>query len=158
MSYSVERFKLSDWDDLVPRPEAAADFEVIKNEIIFKEAYTNGMPFFTLRYNGEIIVVYGFMYAGMGTYFPAVVAGCNMHKHVRKVLTLFYEYFATYVPRDCRRMEAYCDIMDVKAVTLAKHFGFDVVGIRHNATASGNDQVILERLVLMDPRKVMRSN
>jgi len=53
-------------------------------------------------------------------------------------------------------MEAYCDIMDVKAVRLAKHFGFDVVGIRHNASAAGNDQVILERLTWCDIRKTRR--
>lgn len=156
MKYRVDRFKLSDWDEIKPRPEAAADLEVIKTEVIFNDVYTNGMPFFTLRADDEIIVVYGFMYAGNGTYMPAVVAGENLHKHVKKVIKLFYEYFATYVPANCRRMEAYCDIMDEKAIRLAKHFGFEIVGIRHYATADGHDQAIMERLLLMDPRKKRR--
>lgn len=156
MKYRVDKFKLSDWNEIKPRPEAAADLEVIKTEVIFNDVYTNGMPFFTLRADDEIIVVYGFMYAGNGTYMPAVIAGENLHKHVKKVIKLFYEYFATYVPRTCRRMEAYCDIMDEKAIRLAKHFGFEIVGIRHYATADGHDQAILERLTLVDPRKKRR--
>ena len=156
MKYRVDRFKVSDWDEIVPRPEAAADLENIKKEVIFNDVYTNGMPFFTLRADDEIIVIYGFMYEGCGSYMPAVIAGENLHKHVKKIIKLFYEYFATYVPSNCRRMEAYCDIMDEKAIRLAKHFGFEIVGIRHYATASGHDQAILERLTLPDPRKKRR--
>ena len=156
MSYSVTKFKISDWYDIEPREEAKDDLEAIKKEVIYNDVYTNGMPFFTLRYNNEIIVIYGFMYGGCGSYFPAVIAGKNMHKHLRKVIPLFYEYFATYVPRTCRRMEAYCDIMDTKALTLAKHFGFDIIGIRHCSSAAGHDQAILERLTLVDHRKIMR--
>lgn len=156
MKYRVDKFKLSDWNEIVPRPEAAADLEAIKREVIFNDVYTNGMPFFTLRADDEIIVVYGFMYSGCGTYMPAVIAGENLHKHVKKVIKLFYEYFAVYIPRDCRRMEAYCDIMDEKAIRLAKHFGFEITGIRHYATAAGHDQAIMERLLLMDPRKERR--
>ena len=156
MKYRVDKFKLSDWKEIVPRKEAAADLEVIKSEVIFNDVYTAGMPFFTLRADEEIIVIYGFMYAGCGTFMPAVIAGENMHKHVKKVIRLFYEYFATYVPSNCRRMEAYCDIMDEKAIRLAKHFGFEITGIRHYATAEGHDQAILERLTLVDPRKRRR--
>jgi hypothetical protein len=153
MQYKVDKFKVEDWYDIEPREEAAADLEAIKKETIFDDVYTNGMPFYTLRADGEIIVIYGFMYAGCGTYMPAVVAGKNIDKHTKKVIKLFYEYFATQVPRDCRRLEAYCDIMDEKALRLAKHFGFDVVGIRHNASADGHDQAILERLTRCDIRK-----
>lgn len=156
MKYSVERFKWSDLEELIPRSEAAADLEIIKKEVIFNDVYTNSMPFFTLRADDEVIVVYGFMYSGCGTYMPSVIAGQNLHKHTKKVIKLFYEYFATYVPSDCRRMEAYCDIMDEKAIRLAKHFGFEIVGIRHYATADGHDQAILERLLLIDPRKQRR--
>lgn len=156
MKYRVDKFKPLDWHEIIPRPEAAADLEVIKREFIFKDAYTNGMPFFTLRADDEIIAIYGFMYEGGGSYMPAVIPGQNLHKHTKKVIKLFYEYFATYVPRDCRRMEAYCDIMDEKAIRLAKHFGFEIVGIRHYATAEGHDQAIMERLLLMDPRKQRR--
>lgn len=156
MPYSIEQFNPKHWNEVEPRPEAAADLEAIKKEVIFKEIFTGGMPFFTLRYKGEIIVIYGFMYSGNGTFHPAVIAGKNIHKHVKKVVTLFYEYFATYVPRSCRRMETYCDIMDTKAVRLAQHFGFVPIGIRHNASAEGHDQIIFERLTNVDHRKIKR--
>ena len=47
MKYSVERFKISDWYDIDPRPEAKDDLEAIKKEVIYNDVYTNGMPFFT---------------------------------------------------------------------------------------------------------------
>lgn len=156
MNYSVERFKPSDWEEIEVRPEAAADFVLTKTELIWKEVCTNGMPFFTLRADGKVIFIYGFTYGGMYTYHPAVIMSKDAVKHVKKIVTLCYEYFATYVPRTCRRMESYCDIMDTKAVAFAKHFGFDVIGIRHNATAEGHDQVILERLTTVDHRKKQR--
>lgn len=156
MQYSIEKFHTDHWYEIEPRPEAAADLEAIRKEIIFKEVYTGGMPFFTLRADGKIVVIYGFMYSGNGTYHPAVIASKDISKHKKKVIKLFYEYFATYVPRNCRRMETYCDIMDVKAVRLARHFGFDIIGIRHNASAAGHDQVILERLTTVDHRKIQR--
>lgn len=156
MQYSLVKFDPKDWHEIEPREEAAADLEALKSEAIFKEIYTGGMPFFTLRYGEEIIVIYGFMYSGNGTFHPAIIPGKNLHKHTKKIVKLFYEYFATYVPRMCRRMETYCDIMDTKAIRLAKHFGFEVIGIRHNASAAGHDQVILERLTTMDPRKIKR--
>lgn len=156
-NYTIERFKKEDWYEIEPRPEGKATLEAIRKEAIFNDVYTKGMPFFTLRADGEIIVIYGFMYGGCDTFHPAVIAGKNIRKHVIKVIKLFYDYFATYVPRSCRRMEAYCDIMDSKAMNLAKHFGFDVVGIRHNASAEGHDQAILERLVLIDHRKIERN-
>lgn len=156
MQYSIERFKVSDWDEIDIREDAKADFDLMRKELIFKEVYTNGMPFFTLRADGKVVFIYGFMYGGMGTYHPAVMASKDLHKHTRKVVQLCYDYFATYVPRSCRRMEAYCDIMDTRAVALAKRFGFDVIGIRHNATAEGHDQVILERMTSVDPRKIKR--
>jgi hypothetical protein len=156
MNYSVERFKVSDWDEIDIREEAKADFEVSRREAVIKEVYTNGMPFFTLRADGKVIFIYGFMYGGMGTYHPAVMASKDLRKHTRKVIQLCYDYFATYVPSSCRRMEAFCDIMDTTAVNFAKKFGFNIIGIRHNATAEGHDQVILERLTLADPRKIKR--
>lgn len=156
MNYKVERFKTSDWYEIDIREEAKADYELAKKEFIYKEAYTNGMPFFTLRADGKVVFIYGFMYGGMGTYHPTVMVSKDIRRHLRKMITLCYEYFATYVPRTCRRMEAYCDIMDEKAIALAKHFGFSIIGIRHNATAEGHDQVILERLTTIDHRKVMR--
>lgn len=154
MRYSLEEFKTEDWYEIEPREEAAADLEAIRNETIYEKAFTNGMPFFTLRSEGKIVVIYGFMYAGCGSYMPCVIASKDIYRHTKKVIKVFYEYFATYVPKDCRRLEAYCDIMDEKALRLAKHFGFDIVGIRHYASAEGHDQAILERLTLHEIRKV----
>lgn len=156
MRYRVDAFKLSDWDDINPREELKASLASLKKDVTYAEAYTRGMPFFTLRADDEIIVIYGMMYGGDGTFIPSVLPSKNMHKHAKKVIKLFYEYFATYVPRNARRLEAYCDIMDTKALTLAKHFGFDLIGIRHYASAEGHDQAILERLVLCDVRKVRK--
>ena len=116
MNYSIEAFKLSDWKDIEPREELRAQLEDIKKEILYIDIFTKGMPFFTLRADGEIIVIYGMLWGGSGTYVPSVIAGKNIKKHLRKVIQIFYEYFATYVPRTCRRMEAHCDIMDTKAI------------------------------------------
>ena len=152
-NYSVDRFKVSDWDELEVRDEAKDDFELIKKEVIFNEVFTNGAPAFTLRCNGKALAVYGFSYGGMYTYYPFIVADKELHKHTRKLVALIYEYFSVYVPKNCRRLEAYCDIMDKKAVRLAQHFGFSIIGLRHYASAKGHDQVIMERLTFTDPRK-----
>lgn len=156
MQYSVDKFKWEDLFDIEPREELEDDLRAAQEEAIINDVYTNGMPFFTLRADGRIIIIYGFVYTGCGTYMPTVVASKYTHKHTRKVIQVFYDYFATYVPKDCRRLEAYCDIMDEKALRLAKHFGFDLIGIRHNASARGNDQAILEKMTLHDIRKVRK--
>lgn len=152
-NYTIERFKTSDWDEINVREEALADFELTRKEIIFNEIFTNGAPFFTLRYKGKVIFIYGISYGGMYTYYPCVIADKEAKNHTCKITKAIYDYFAFYVPKSCRRLEAYCDIMDKKAVRLAKHFGFSIIGIRHYATAKGHDQVIMERLTCMDPRK-----
>ena len=154
MQYSVDKFKHADLHEIEVRDELIEDLEAAKNEAIINDMYTNGMPFFTLRADGKIIVIYGFVYTGCGTYMPTVVASKYTYQHRRKVIQVFYDYFATYVPHNCRRLEAYCDIMDEKALRLARHFGFDLIGIRHNASARGNDQAILEKMTLHDIRKV----
>lgn len=152
-NYTVDKFKTSDWNEVEVRPEAQDDFELTKKEMIYKEVFTNGAPFFTFRCNGEVMAIYGFSYGGMYTYYPFIIASKYLYKHTRKMVELIYDYFAFYVPKSCRRLEAYCDIMDKKAVRLAQHFGFSIIGIRHYASANGHDQVIMERLMNMDPRK-----
>ena len=156
MAYSIERFKITDWDEIEVREEARADFEIIKKEVIYGEIYTNGAPFFTVRYNGKVIAVYGFSYGGMGTYFPCICADKELYKHSVKMVKLFYDYFAYYVPVTCKRMEAYVDVTDKKAMKLAQHFGFSIIGIRHYATAEGHDQAIFERIMCFDHRKMKK--
>ena len=153
MNYSIEKFKISDWEEIDVRDEAKADFEVLKHEIIYNEIFTNGAPFFTFRCDNKVLAIYGFSYGGMYTYYPCIVADKELHKHTRKMVELIYDYFAYYVPKNCRRLEAYCDIMDKKAIRLAQHFGFSIIGIRHYASAEGHDQAIMERLTFTDPRK-----
>ena len=156
MAYSIEKFKTSDWDEIEVRDEALADFNIIKKEMIYKEIYNNGAPTFTLRYNEKVLAIYGFSYGGMGTYFPYVCADKELYKHTKKMVKLFYEYFAKYIPTACKRMEAYVDITDKKAMRLAQHFGFSIIGIRHYATAEGHDQAIFERIVCCDHRKMKK--
>lgn len=157
MQYKIDAFKIQDWFDIDPRDEVAADLESIRQDVpFFKEIYTGGAPFFTLRYGDEIIMIYGFLYSGNGSYHPSLIPSKNISKHKKIAVKLIHEYFATYVPRTCRRLETYCDIMDTKAIRLAKHFGFDIIGIRHSASANGHDQAIMERLTFVDPRKVQR--
>lgn len=70
-------------------------------------------------------------------------------------MELLYAYYNEYTnAKEIRRLEAKCDIEDPGAIRLARHFGFDIIGIRHNASAEGHDQVIMERLVNCDPRKI----
>jgi len=152
-NYTITRFKVSDWDEIDVRDEAKADFDMIRKEIIFNEIFTNAAPFYTLRCDNKVIFIWGISYGGMYSYFPCIVASKEAGKHARKIRNLIYDYFAFYVPKTCRRLEAYCDIMDKKAVRLAQYFGFSIIGIRHYASAEGHDQVILEKLMLMDPRK-----
>ena len=61
MQYSITKFKTDDWYEIEPREEAAADLEAIRKEVIYNDVYTNGMPFFTVRADDEIIVIYGFI-------------------------------------------------------------------------------------------------
>lgn len=156
MGYSIERFKKSDWDEIEVRDEASADFNIIKKEVIFNEIYTNGAPFFTLRYDNKVLACYGISYGGLGTYFPCICASKDLYKHKIKMIKLFYDYFATYIPKNCRRLEAYCDIMDEKAMRLARHFGFEIIGIRHYASAEGHNQAIFERIMCFDHRKMKK--
>ena len=156
MNYRVDKFTVQDWYELEPREEVKATLEELKKEAIFKDSYTNGMPFFTVRVDDKIIAIYGMMDGGCGTYLPSILASKYISKYTKLIIKLFYEYFALYVPKSCRRMEAFCDIMDVKAIRLAKHFGFDVIGIRHNASAEGHDQVIMERLTTCHKAKIRR--
>ena len=151
---TVERFKLQDWDDIEPREELKYQLAELKEDSKFyKEVWTMGMPFFTYRYKGEVLAIYGMTYHGAGTYVPSVILSKNIGVRVKTVFKLMQDYYAMYVARNARRLEASCDIMDEKAIRLAKHFGFSPIGIRHYASAEGHDQVIMERLVLVDPRK-----
>lgn len=156
MQYSIEKFKLEDWEEIEPREEVIPDLLAAKEETIFKEVYLNGMPFFTYRQDGKIIMIYGMLYEGCGTYVPSIIISKYINKYMKTAIKLLYEYYATYVGKNVRRLEAYCDIMDVKAIRLAQHFGFQIIGIRHHATAEGHDQAILERLTTCDPRKVSK--
>lgn len=156
MPYKIEKFKVEDWYNIEPRKEVQATLDILKEEVLWQDAYTNGMPIFTMWENNEIVMIYGFLYSGCHTYCPVLIPCKDIHKYTKHIIKLFYDYFATYIPRNCRRLEAYCDIMDVKAIRLAKHFGFNPIGIRHNATAEGHDQVILERLTYADPRKIRK--
>lgn len=156
MNYKVDAFKLSDWDEIEPREELKVSLEHLKRDVVYEEVYQKGMPFFTCRIDGKVIAIYGMLYGGEGTYMPSVLVCKDVHKYMKTLVKLFYGYFATYVPRTCRRMEAYCDIMDKKAIRLAKHFGFEPVGIRHYASPEGHDQVIMERLCCCDSRKVRK--
>ena len=157
MSCSVTRFKVQDWDEIVTRPEARESLESLKKEAIWEEVYTKGMPIFTYREDEGIVMIYGMLYMGCGTFMPVIVAGELMARHAKTVIKLLWQYYATYVPANARRLEAYCDIMDVKAVRLTERFGFTPIGIRHNSSVEGHDQVIMERLVNCDARKVGRN-
>lgn len=156
MRYNITRFVESDWYEIEPREEARASLEAVKSECIFKETYLNGMPFFTYRQDGKVIMIYGIVYQGCGTYMPAVLPSKYIRKYAKTAIKLLFDYYAMYVPRNVRRLEAHCDIMDREAIRLAEHFGFSIIGIRHNASAEGHDQLIMERLVACDPRKVMK--
>lgn len=156
MSCNVTKFVLSDWDDIEARTELIPALTSAKDEAVWKEVYTNGMPFFTYRENDVIIMIYGMIYAGSGTYIPTLVASKYIKKYAKTAIKLLYDYYATYVPIKVKRLEAYCDVTDSQALRLASHFGFSAIGIRHNATVDGHDQVILERLVSLDHRKVGR--
>lgn len=154
MQYSITKFKLSDLDEMDPREESVSDWQQLKKEKIYQEIYLKGMPFFTLRADGEVILIYGFMYAGCDTFVPSALFSKTASKHTKRILKSFYEYYGTYIPKSVRRLEVCCDIMDVKAIRFAQHFGFDIVGIRHGATPEGHDQALMERLMYYDVRKV----
>lgn len=157
MNYRIDAFKISDWDEIEPREELKVSLENLKKEAVYADVYSKGMPFFTCRIDGKVVAIYGMLFGGEGTYMPSVLVCKDIDRYKKTVIKLFFDYFATYVPRMARRLEAYCDIMDKKAIRLAKHFGFEIVGIRHYASPEGHDQVIMERLVCSDVRKVRKS-
>lgn len=149
----VQRFKVSDWYDIDPREENKEDLETLKSNIEWEKLYLR-VPFFTYRHEGEIIMIYGMIYAGCGTYTPAIILSKHAKKYKISIIKLLYAYYNEYTRTDVRRLEAQCDVQDAEAIRLAKHFGFDIIGIRHMAAANWHDQVVLERLVLHDARKI----
>lgn len=133
-------------DNFDIRPESKGDFEFLCAHPEFQEIWMYQMAIFTLFYDDKPILIYGCQNAGLGTYKPMVFAGKGIDKHTFAVVRCLYDYGDKFIGTDVRRFEAYVAVEDAPANKIAKFFGFEPVGFRRNAGASGEDQVIYERL------------
>lgn len=146
MPYKITRFKPEHLDLIEPREELKADMDYVRSHPEYTQMYTTEMITNTLWYNDTPILIYGLHNGGFGTYTVFVIAHKDLHKHKFATVKAIYKYYDEYVMNDLRRFEAYVNLDDLTALRFAKWFGFAIIGIRHQASVSGHDQAILERL------------
>lgn len=133
-------------DTFVVRAESKGDFEYLMQHPDAQDLWMYKIPIFSLIHNGRTILIYGCLNEGLGTYRPMVFAAEGIDKHTFAVVRCLYDYGDKFIGTDVRRFEAYVAVEDAPANKIAKFFGFEPVGFRRNAGASGEDQVIYERL------------
>ena len=146
MSYRIEKFNMSHFDNFDYRDEVAAEVELLKGYEEMQKYWTFVLPLFTLLYENKPVMIYGMQSSGTGTYVPMVYAAKSIDKHTFRVIRCLYKYVEDFVGTDIRRFEAYVSATDYKTQKLAKFFGFEPIGFRRQAGADGGDQVIYERL------------
>lgn len=146
MPYKITRFKPEHFDLIEPRKEALPEVEFMRTNDKYKELYSKQMVTNTLWHNDRPILIYGMVNDGLGTYTVLVVAAHDLAKHKFATIKAIYKYYDEYVMNDLRRFEAFVNLDDATALRFAKWFGFAIIGIRHQASFSGHDQAILERL------------
>lgn len=146
MPYKITRFKAEHFDLIEPRKEALPEVEYMRKNEKYKELYTTQMVTNTLWHNDKPVLIYGMVNDGMGTYTVLAIASHDAIKHKFAIVKAIYKYYDDYVMSDLRRMEAFVNLDDLTALRFAKWFGFAIIGIRHQASFSGHDQAILERL------------
>jgi len=144
--YKICRLKLEHLHKINVRDAYLADVEFLKQNKGMQDVYLKGSPFFTLFHNDDIIMIYGCHNSGFGTYIPLFLPSNNIRKHSFAVTNAVFDYVQECVGPDVRRFEAVCNISDETAVRFAKWFGFEVVGIKRQSSAAGEDQLLLERL------------
>lgn len=146
MPYRMERFKLEHLDKFDNRPEQEADLHYFLKDETTQRIWLRVLPIFTFFYKDKPLMIFGIQNSGIGTYYPMLFAGRNIDKHRFAVIRCIYDYVEQFVDSDVRRFEAHVAAADKQANRLAKFFGFEAVGIRRQAGAGGEDQVIYERL------------
>lgn len=146
MPYRVEKFKMEHFRNFDSREEQKAEVKFLYDHKAFQDAWIGILPVFTLFYNEKPIMIYGMQNSLMGTYYPMAYAGKGIDKHRFAVIRCLYDYVDKFVDYDVRRFEAYVSVTDKKAQRLAEFFGMEIIGYRRQASASGEDQVIYERL------------
>ena len=146
MPYKITRFKVEHFSMIDPRPEAKPEVDfLIKNEK-FHTLYTTQMVTNTLWYDDKPLLIFGMINDGLGTYTALAIADKDLKKHKFAAIKSIYKYYDEYVMSDVRRIEAFINLDDLTALRFAKWFGFAIIGIRHQASFSGHDQAIVERL------------
>lgn len=146
MHYRIEKFKVEHFDNFKVRKECQAEVDFFFKNPDIQKVWTGVLAVFTLFYDNEPVLIYGMQNSGLGTYYPMVYAGEGIDKHKFAVIRCLYDYVKKFVGNDVRRFEAYVSATDDKANKLVKFFGFEPIGFRRQAGASGEDQVIYERL------------
>lgn len=144
----ITKLKDSDFFKIEVRPELQKELDLLKSKKELRAVYFNYSPFFALKDEADtsVIMIYGMISNGFGTYTPMLLPSASLDKHKLLVIKCIYDYVQKYVGNDIRRFEASCDVTDKTAIRFAKWFGFETIGIRRDATCSGSDQLILERL------------
>lgn len=155
MPYSERDFQEEDLRKVCKYENQIEEIEYVQGNPIELEIYNSTPKFRTLLYNDEIVCIFGCPYGGYRTYIPALIPGQCMKRHLRRVITFLYKYFLTHIPMDVQRLEAAIDAEDKVALRFAQYFGFDIIGLRHQACVNGHDQVVVERLCSKTKKEAM---
>lgn len=146
MPYSLVRFKMEHLKDFDNRPEQEADLNYFLKDETTQRIWLRVLPIFTFMYKDKPIMIFGMQNSGIGTYYPMLFAAKAVDKHRFAMIRCIYDYIEKFVSTDVRRFEAHVSATDTQAKRLVQFFGFEPVGIRRQAGAGGEDQVIYERL------------
>lgn len=143
----IENLKKEHFDKIKVRPELQKELEAIRQSQALMNVYLKQGRFLTLfNSDSEIVMIYGMINSGFGTYIPMVLPGSILDKHKFSVVRCIYKYVDTYVGPDVRRFEVTVTVGDDTALKFAKWFGCEIAGLRRQSSCTGEDQLILERL------------
>lgn len=133
-------------DDYEPREVQVKELEHLKKYMEHQHLWCHVLPIFTLFADDKPVMLYGMSNNGFGTYTVMVFASEGVDKCTHTMVRCLYKYVEDFVGSDVRRFEAHVSMIDEPAKRLAKFFGFELIGIRRQATPNGDDQGIYERL------------
>ena len=130
-----------------PRKEQLFELEYLKAHKEHQLNWESKFPIFTL-FNSENVPIlfYGMVGDGFGTYVAMFFAAEGVDKCTPSMVRCVYKYVEEFVGNDVRRFEVQVHATDKQSQRMAKFFGMELVGIRRQACADGEDQAIYERL------------
>lgn len=145
MHYKFEKCTEEHVMSIDPRAEQLDDVLFIRRHPSLVKRFTDEAM--TLVCDGSPIAIIAITPLGFGSYMPIMITSRLAIKYKLSVVKCIYEYFERYVPIDVKRVEALVNVSDTTALRFVKLFGFDIIGIKHCSSRTGEDQIIVERMI-----------